>query len=59
MNGQVSNFSVSHFWAQADAVSHAVALALLAISLVSWFFILAKLYGAVRIRRSAPAVQAF
>jgi len=53
------NFSLSHFWAQADAVSHAVALVLLAMSLVSWFFILAKLYGAVRIRRSAPAVQAF
>jgi len=56
VNGQ---FSLSHFWAQADAVSHAVALVLLTMSLVSWFFILAKLYGAVRIRRSAPAVQAF
>lgn len=59
MAGQVSTFSLSHFWEQADAVSHAVALALLAMSLLSWFFILAKLYGAVRVRRSAPAVQAF
>ncbi|MET0321921.1 MAG: MotA/TolQ/ExbB proton channel family protein [Duganella sp.] len=52
-------FTLSHFWEQADGVSHAVAFALLAMSLVSWFFILAKIYSAVRIRRSSPAVQAF
>ena len=52
-------FSLTHFWQQGDAVSHAVAFALLAMSLLSWFFILAKLYAAVRVRRSAPAVQAF
>lgn len=52
-------FTLSHFWEQADGVSHAVAFALLAMSLVSWFFILAKIYAAVRIRRSSPAVQAF
>jgi len=59
VDGQLTHFSLSHFWEQADAVSHAVAFALLAMSLVSWFFILSKIYAAVRIRRTAPAVQAF
>ncbi|NGZ86954.1 MotA/TolQ/ExbB proton channel family protein [Duganella aceris] len=54
-----SQFTLSRFWAQGDGISHAVAFVLLAMSLVSWFFILAKAYAAFRIRRSAPAVQAF
>jgi biopolymer transport protein ExbB len=54
-----SQFTLSRFWEQGDSISHAVAFALLAMSLLSWFFILAKAYAALRIRRSAPAVQAF
>jgi biopolymer transport protein ExbB len=59
MNPAASQFTLSRFWEQGDAISHAVAFVLLAMSLVSWFFILAKAYASWRIRRSAPAVQAF
>ena len=52
-------FSLARYWEQGDAISHAVAYLLLAMSLLSWFFILAKSYAAWRVRRSAPAVQAF
>ncbi|QJD90174.1 MotA/TolQ/ExbB proton channel family protein [Duganella dendranthematis] len=59
MTPAASQFTLSRFWEQGDAISHAVAFVLLAMSLVSWFFILAKAYAAYRIRRSAPAVQRF
>lgn len=52
-------FNLSHYWAQGDAISHAVAYLLLAMSLVSWFLILFKGWGALRVRRSAHAVDAF
>ena len=54
-----NHFTLASYWEQGDAISHIVALVLLAMSLVSWFFILAKAWAAWRIRRSAPAVQAF
>ncbi len=59
MTPAASQFTLSRFWEQGDAISHAVAFVLLAMSLVSWFFILAKAYASWRIRRSAPAIQAF
>src|SRR5476649_2048080 len=52
-------FSLARYWERGDAISHAIAYLLLAMSLVSWFFILAKSFAAWRTRRSAPAVQAF
>jgi biopolymer transport protein ExbB len=54
-----NHFTLARYWEQGDGISHAVAFVLLAMSLASWFFILAKVYAAWRIRRSAPAVQAF
>src|SRR5476649_2196495 len=54
-----NQFSLTRYWEQGDAISHAVACLLLAMSLVSWFFILSKSFAAWRVRRSAPAVQAF
>ncbi|MRW88211.1 MotA/TolQ/ExbB proton channel family protein [Pseudoduganella sp. FT26W] len=59
MNPGASQFTLARFWEQGDAISHAVAFVLLAMSLVSWFFILAKAYAAYRVRRSAPALQSF
>ncbi|MYM33688.1 MotA/TolQ/ExbB proton channel family protein [Duganella sp. FT94W] len=59
MNPSASQFTLARFWEQGDAVSHAVVFVLLGMSLVSWFFILAKAFAAYRIRRGAPAVQAF
>jgi biopolymer transport protein ExbB len=50
---------LARYWAQGDAVSHAVAIALLAMSLVSWYFILSKGWSALRIRRSAGALEHF
>jgi biopolymer transport protein ExbB len=54
-----NQFSLARYWEQGDAISHAVAWLLLAMSLASWFFILSKAYAAWRIRRSAPALLAF
>ncbi|WP_317201291.1 MotA/TolQ/ExbB proton channel family protein [Janthinobacterium sp.] len=54
-----NHFSLAHYWAQGDAISHAVAYLLLLMSLVSWYLILSKSWSAWRIRRSAPAVDAF
>ena len=54
-----THFSLSRYWAQGDAVSHAVAYLLLLMSLASWFLILVKGWAAWRVRRSARAVDAF
>jgi biopolymer transport protein ExbB len=52
-------FTIARYWEQGDAVSHLVAYALLAMSLVSWFFIFAKAYSSWRVRAAAPALDAF
>ncbi|MGB7481573.1 MAG: MotA/TolQ/ExbB proton channel family protein [Burkholderiaceae bacterium] len=49
----------AHYWAQGDAVSHAVAYVLLAMSILSWYYILTKGWSAWRIRRSAGALDGF
>ena len=53
------HFSLARYWEQGDAMSHAVAWLLLAMSLTSWFFIFAKGVSSYRVRRAAPAVEAF
>ncbi len=53
----MNNFA--HYWSQGDAVSHAVAYALLLMSLVSWYYILSKAFSAWRMRKSAHALDAF
>ena len=55
----VNHFSLARYWEQGDAISHAVAYLLLAMSLVSWFFILSKAFSTWRVRRAAPALEAF
>jgi biopolymer transport protein ExbB len=52
-------FSIARWWAQGDAISHAVAILLLAMSLLSWFFILSKAWSSWRVRAAAPALDAF
>jgi biopolymer transport protein ExbB len=54
-----AQFSPAHYWAQGDSISHAVAYALLLMSLLSWYVILSKAMQAWRMRRSADAVEAF
>jgi biopolymer transport protein ExbB len=54
-----TQFSPAHYWAQGDGISHAVAYALLLMSLLSWYVILSKATQAWRMRRSADAVEAF
>mgnify|MGYP006913205547 FL=1 len=39
---QENAFGLAHLWASGDAVSHTVAVALLIMSLASWYLILAK-----------------
>jgi biopolymer transport protein ExbB len=57
--GPASQFSLARWWAQGDAIGHAVALLLLAMSLLSWFFILSKAWSSWRVRAAAPAIDAF
>ncbi|MBC7454033.1 MAG: MotA/TolQ/ExbB proton channel family protein [Massilia sp.] len=52
-------FSLAHYWAQGDALSHALVALLLAMSLLSWCFILARSLGAWRGRAAAPALASF
>ena len=53
-------FGIAHFWAQGDAVSHAVAIAMLLMSVASWTIIIGKLVAQLRSRQSiARAMQAF
>ena len=54
-----SHFDIARYWEQGDAISHAVAYLLLAMSLVSWFFILSKSFSSYRVRKAAPALDAF
>jgi len=54
-----THFSLDRYWAQGDAVSHAVAWLLLAMSLASWFLILVKGWAAWRVRGGARAVDSF
>ena len=53
------HFTIARYWEQGDAVSHAVAYLLLAMSLASWFFIFSKAWSNWRVRRSASALEAF
>lgn len=49
----------AHYWAQGDAITHAVAYALLLMSVISWYYILAKSWSSWRVRRGAGALQEF
>ncbi|MGB4347612.1 MAG: MotA/TolQ/ExbB proton channel family protein [Burkholderiaceae bacterium] len=53
------NLGFVHYWAQGDAVSHTVAYVLLAMSIVSWYYILSKAWTSWRIRRSAAILDGF
>ncbi len=53
------HFTIARYWAQGDGVSHALAYLLLAMSLLSWYFILSKAYSNWRVRRAAPMLEAF
>ena len=50
---------IARYWSQTDATSHAVAILLLLMSVVSWLYILSKSWSAWRIRRSASVLDAF
>jgi len=51
---------LAHFWAQGDAVTHFVAIVLLALSLASWYVMVGKLVALGQARRChAKALRAF
>lgn len=52
-------FNLTRYWAQGDAISHLVAIALILMSLLSWYFILSKLWSTWRVRRSARGLDQF
>lgn len=54
------SLGLSHFWQQADAVSHSVAFFLLAMSALSWYWIIGKVIGQIRHQSSIDqALQNF
>ena len=59
MNPITSNLGFAHYWAQGDAISHAVAYALLLMSIASWYYILSKAWTSWRIRKSARTLETF
>lgn len=50
-----TTLGLAHFWQAGDAITHAVAYLLLAMSVVSWYFILSKFWSAWRLRKGARA----
>lgn len=52
---QEQQLGLMHFWQAGDAVTHGVAYLLLAMSVISWYFILSKAWTAWRQRRGAQA----
>ncbi|WP_374326777.1 MotA/TolQ/ExbB proton channel family protein [Azonexus sp.] len=56
---QENAFGLAHLWAQGDTVSHSVAVLIVAMSLASWYLILAKTWDWWRMRKAARAVTAF
>ena len=50
---------LAHYWAQSDAITHAVAYVLLLMSIASWYYILSKAWSAWRMRKSAIALEGF
>ncbi len=55
----VNQFGVAHLWSQADFISQAVGLLLLAMSVASWYLILLKGLRILRVRRRGDAIEAF
>ena len=49
----------SHYWSQGDAISHVVAWLLVAMSVVSWYFIFSKAWSSWRTRRGAAELSNF
>lgn len=54
-----NSFGLAHLWAQGDAVTHGVAVALLAMSVASWYVSLHKAWTWLRNRATAAAIDAF
>ncbi len=53
-------FGLARLWAQGDTVAHVTAFVLLAMSIASWYIILAKAASLVRLRRSmVAAIRSF
>ena len=52
MQGNGNELGLMHFWEAGDAVTHGVAYLLLAMSVISWYYILSKAWVAWRQRRS-------
>ncbi len=61
MNPTLANQApgLAHYWAQSDAITHAVAYVLLLMSVASWYYILSKAWSAWRMRKSASALEGF
>jgi len=52
MMSNLANVGLAHFWQQADLVIHAVAIALLLMSILSWALIVTRIFGQLRFNRA-------
>ncbi len=55
----MQNLDLLRLWAQGDAVTHTVALLLLAMSVAAWYWTLARLWVWRRLRSTPRAIEAF
>ncbi len=56
---QENSFGFAHLWASGDSISHAVAIILAIMSVISWYLILAKAVDWWAMRRAAKALGTF
>ena len=56
---QENAFGFAHLWASGDAISHAVAIILAIMSILSWYLIMVKAFDWWSMRRAAKALGAF
>lgn len=54
-----TSYGVSHLWAQSDGITHAVAIILILMSIVSWSVILIKARAIWRLRKHVAAAKGF
>src|ERR1041385_9478479 len=53
----MQSYGVAHVWAQGDFVTRGIAIALLAMSLLSWSVMIAKGWSLIRLRRLAKHAE--
>ncbi|WP_374488651.1 MotA/TolQ/ExbB proton channel family protein [Zoogloea sp.] len=59
MNETTQTFDMAHIWAQGDAISHAVAIMLVLMSVASWSVMIVKAWNLMKLRQMSAQAKAF